>query len=174
MDSILKAFNNIILPLIAGVLLGTLVSAGLRQHYQARAALFPHGQSLSDTVNIQGNPVVIQQSRGGRVDQFDAEIAYIRSTGKQVILDGYCASACTMILSVPTLCATDRALLGFHKAWQPGPGPGGHIEAPQGTAMMKAKWRPYVFQWLRHVGGLTADIKWMGPQDIYRMVPRCG
>jgi hypothetical protein len=165
------------LAIAIGLLLGLLVyAAGLVAFtdvmpHQPHGALHPHGQSLSDTVNLYADPIVINQSMGGRIDQFDAEINYIIRSGKHVVLDGFCASACTMILAVPNLCATDRALLGFHMAYNMTPW--GHTPNAQGTYMMKRRWRPYVSQWLRRVGGLTPDIKTMGPADIYRMVPRC-
>src|SRR5262249_22209534 len=127
-------------------------------------ALEPLGQTLSDTVDLSANPIVINQSLGGRIDQFEVEIDHIARTGQRVVLDGFCASACTMILAVPTLCATDRALLGFHEAYSVGIG--GKTPAPAGTAEMARHWRPYVFNWLRRVGGLTPNIKVMGPADI--------
>jgi hypothetical protein len=40
-----------------------------------------------------------------------------------VIIDGFCASACTIVLgTVPhdKICVTFRAKLGFHAAWDPG------------------------------------------------------
>lgn len=157
------------LALIAGALLGLiLLAVGINRSH---GALEPLAQSLEDTVNINGPTVVIRNSMGGRIDVFAQEFAYIKATHKQVILDGPCASACTMVLSVPNLCATDNAMLGFHQAWMPGPY--GHQPAPQGTRMMSQRWRPYVFRWLKAVGGLAMDVKWMGPQDIYKMVPRC-
>lgn len=169
-------WNEAILTRIAASLVGALIGALMA--YALHQSLHPRpvgaltlGQSLQDTVNLNTNPIVIRQSLGGRIDAFAEEIGHIIATRQTVILDGFCASACTMVLRVRNLCATDRALLGFHEAWVPGPG--GHIVNPEGTREMAAFWRPYVFTWLRRVGGITPDIKVMGPADIYRMVPRC-
>jgi len=67
--------------------------------------------------------VRIEQDRGGRIGAYVDKYQGLRSSGEMVIIDGFCVSACTIVLgSVPhdKICVTSRAKLGFHAAWNPG------------------------------------------------------
>src|SRR6266403_197246 len=102
-------------------------------------------QSLSSTVNTNSNPVIIQYSPGGRIDQFEGELRQIAARGQQVIVNGECTSACTMVLGIiprDRLCATDRANFGFHQAFSPTMW--GKQPNAQGTRQMSQYWPRYV------------------------------
>ncbi|MBN9002295.1 MAG: hypothetical protein J0H75_09610, partial [Rhizobiales bacterium] len=67
--------------------------------------------------------VRIAEDRGGRIGTYVDKYESLRSSGEQVVIDGLCASACTIILgAVPSsrICVTSRAALGFHAAWDVG------------------------------------------------------
>jgi len=64
--------------------------------------------------------VRIADDRGGRIGTYVNKYQGLRSTGDSVVIDGLCASACTIVLgAVPheKICVTSRATLGFHAAW---------------------------------------------------------
>src|SRR6201997_4868866 len=62
----------------------------------------------------------ITRDHGGDLEQYKAAYARLRDAKEQVILDGICNSACTLVLGIVPLqriCATPRASLGFHEAY---------------------------------------------------------
>src|SRR5437868_9452795 len=64
--------------------------------------------------------VRIADDRGGRIGTYVNKYQGLRSSGETVIIDGLCASACTIVLgAVPhdRICVTPHATLGFHAAW---------------------------------------------------------
>jgi hypothetical protein len=64
--------------------------------------------------------VRIAEDRGGRIGTYVDKYQGLRSSGETVIIDGLCASACTIVLgAVPhdRICVTSHANLGFHAAW---------------------------------------------------------
>jgi len=64
--------------------------------------------------------VLITEDRGGRIGAYMDKYQGLRSSGETVVIDGFCASACTIILAaVPhdKICVTSYANLGFHAAW---------------------------------------------------------
>src|SRR6266850_1909327 len=63
--------------------------------------------------------VLISGDNGGRIDTYLNKFEMVRASGEQVVIDGPCLSACTLVLSaVPRdrICITRRAILGFHAA----------------------------------------------------------
>ena len=88
--------------LICGLRLSLAVAAVLAALISPAAA-FPDGNT---------RPVVVTSDPGGRVDYRAAEISRFMTAGRSVIIDGHCASACTMYLAIG--CVTPRASLVFH------------------------------------------------------------
>jgi hypothetical protein len=67
------------------------------------------GQAFAD--------VRIYSSPGGNVASYLTFFSQVKRSGEQVIIDGPCYSACTLVLStIPRarVCVTRRAVLGFH------------------------------------------------------------
>jgi hypothetical protein len=63
--------------------------------------------------------VVITDDGGGIITEFEQRYAALKAAGERVIIDGTCASACTLFLNitpVADVCITPRARLGFHSA----------------------------------------------------------
>src|SRR5260370_35664000 len=68
--------------------------------------------------------VRIYDDRGGQIGEYLAKFQALRMSGEQGVIDGACASACTMLLgTIPRnrICVTPRAVLEFHAAWDPTP-----------------------------------------------------
>src|SRR5688500_5233554 len=66
--------------------------------------------------------MIITADPGGPISHYEHRYASVRATGENVVIDGACFSACTLVLGlVPPerICVTPRARLGFHAAWFP-------------------------------------------------------
>jgi hypothetical protein len=64
--------------------------------------------------------VRIAHDRGGQIGRYVDRYEQLRASGQTIIIDGLCASACTIVLAtIPgeKICVTDRANLAFHAAW---------------------------------------------------------
>jgi len=62
--------------------------------------------------------IVIGRDNGGVVRAYQAKVQALHSSGERVVIDGVCASACTLHLNLPRnqICATRRAVFVFHSA----------------------------------------------------------
>ena len=61
--------------------------------------------------------VRIADDRGGRIGTYIDKYQNLRNSNESIIIDGLCASACTIVLgsvSPDRICVTSRANLGFH------------------------------------------------------------
>jgi hypothetical protein len=66
------------------------------------------------------SPLFIHYDSGGQIGSYLSKYNAIRMSGQHVVIDGTCASACTLLLgSVPRnrICVTKNAVLAFHSAW---------------------------------------------------------
>src|SRR5690242_2943550 len=64
--------------------------------------------------------VRIADDRGGQIGEYLYRYSELRASGQTVIIDGLCASACTILLSAIShdkICVTSNATLGFHAAF---------------------------------------------------------
>lgn len=118
----------------------------------------------------------ITADNGGRMGDYTARFLQLRQSGERVVIDGVCLSACTMVLGlVPRdrICATGRAVLGFHAAWQPD-GNGGRITSPPATEALMRTYPPSVRAWIARRGGLTPKMIFMRGSALAAIVAPCG
>src|SRR6476620_6222917 len=100
----------------------------------------------------------ILASPGGQVGPFVDLFERVRASGEQVVIDGPCLSACTLVLSmVPTdrICVTRRAVLGFHAA-RSIDRRGRLYAEPEASELVLQAYPAPVRGWIRHRGGLRA------------------
>ena len=74
----------------------------------------------------------------------------LRNSGEAVIIDGLCASACTIVLgAIPRdrICVTSHANLGFHAAWDFGAN-GRAITNPEATQMLYSMYPSVIRRWI--------------------------
>src|SRR6202049_2575587 len=93
----------------------------------------------------------------GRIGTYVDRYQDLRSSGETVIIDGLCASACTIVLgAVPhdKICVTSNANLGFHAAWDFGAN-GRAVTNPEATQMLYSMYPSAVRHWISQRGGLT-------------------
>jgi hypothetical protein len=105
----------------------------------------------------------ITRDTGGHVEVYRARYEQVRDSGKRVVIDGVCNSACTMVLGIvprERICVTPRASLGFHQAYYDTSHTFGiKVTSAEGTSELMSAYPPEVKAWIRRNGGLTADMK---------------
>jgi len=119
--------------------------------------------------------VRIADDRGGRIGTYVDKYQSIRSSGDTVVIDGLCASACTIVLgAVPhdRICVTSRASLGFHAAWDPGAG-GRPVTNVEATHMLYKMYPTSIRRWIARRGGLTPHMIFLRGHQLTSMYKPC-
>lgn len=119
--------------------------------------------------------VRISDDRGGRIGTYVDKYQGLRTSGETVVIDGLCASACTIVLgAVPhdKICVTPRANLGFHAAWDFGSN-GRAITNPEATQMLYAMYPSQVKRWISKRGGLTRNMIFLRGRQLMGMYKPC-
>ena len=119
--------------------------------------------------------VRIGEDRGGRIGTYVDKYQDLRSSGESVIIDGLCASACTIVLgAVPhdKICVTSHANLGFHAAWDFGTN--GHaVTNPEATQMLYSMYPSAIKHWIAARGGLTPRMIFLRGKQLEAMYRPC-
>jgi hypothetical protein len=119
--------------------------------------------------------VRIADDRGGRIGTYVDKYQGLRSSGETVIIDGLCASACTIVLgAIPhdKICVTSHATLGFHAAWDFGTN-GRAITNPEATQMLYSMYPSAVKRWIAARGGLTPHMIFLRGRELQALYKPC-
>jgi hypothetical protein len=119
--------------------------------------------------------VRIANDRGGQIGPYMDRLTTLRSSGDQVIIDGPCLSACTLVLGViprERICVTRRARLGFHAAWRPDHG-GRPVFSRAGTQMLMDTYPNSIRGWIASRGGLTPKMIYLQGAQLRAMYTPC-
>jgi hypothetical protein len=119
--------------------------------------------------------VRIADDHGGRIGKYLNKYEGLRSSGEAVIIDGLCASACTIVLgAIPRdkICVTSHATLGFHAAWDFGAN-GRAIANPGATQTLYSMYPSQVQRWIAARGGLTPHIMFLRGRELRAMYRTC-
>ena len=119
--------------------------------------------------------VRIADDRGGRIGTYVDKYQGLRNSGEAVIIDGLCASACTIVLgAIPRdkICVTSHAMLGFHAAWDFGAN-GRAITNPEATQMLFSMYPTAVRRWISARGGLTPHMIFLRGRELQSMYKPC-
>jgi hypothetical protein len=117
----------------------------------------------------------IRQDRGGRIGAYVDKYKGLRSSGEMVIIDGFCLSACTIVLgSVPRdkICVTSRAKLGFHAAWNPASN-GRKIIDAEATQNLYSMYPSEVRRWIDQRGGLSPHMIFLSGRELGAIYRPC-
>jgi hypothetical protein len=117
----------------------------------------------------------ISEDRGGQLGPYLQRLAALRSSGEQVVIDGRCLSACTMVLGViprDHICVTPRAQLGFHAAWRPDE-TGRQVTSLEGTQLLMDNYPQQVREWIARRGGLSPRMVYLSGGELASMYPTC-
>jgi hypothetical protein len=119
--------------------------------------------------------VRIADDRGGMIGTYLDKYQNLRASGKTVMIDGLCASACTIVLgAVPhdRICVTSRANLGFHAAWDFG-AKGREVTNPDATQMLYSMYPSPVRRWIAARGGLKPQMIFLRGKQLMSMYRPC-
>jgi len=119
--------------------------------------------------------VRISDDRGGRIGTYVDKYQDLRSSGETVVIDGLCASACTIVLgAIPhdRICVTSHATLGFHAAWDFGAN-GRAVTNPEATRMLYSMYPTAVRRWIARRGGLTPHMIFLHGRELQSMYRPC-
>jgi hypothetical protein len=119
--------------------------------------------------------VRIADDRGGRIGTYVDKYQDLRTSGQTVIIDGLCASACTIVLgAVPhdKICVTSNANLAFHAAWDFGEN-GRAITNPEATRLLYSMYPSAVRRWIAQRGGLTPHMLFLRGKQLMTMYKPC-
>ncbi len=119
--------------------------------------------------------VRIADDRGGRIGTYVDKYEDLRQSGDTVIIDGLCASACTIVLgAIPhdRICVTSHATLGFHAAWDFGSN-GQAVTNSEATQMLYAMYPSQVRRWISQRGGLTPHMIFLRGRQLQAMYKPC-
>jgi hypothetical protein len=117
----------------------------------------------------------ISHDPGGRIIDYVDRFLQARTSGEHVIVDGACLSACTLVVGMlprDKVCATPRAVLGFHAAWRPTPW--GISNSAVATRAMLNVYPANLRSWIGHHGGLTPRMIFLRGRELASIVPTCG
>lgn len=116
----------------------------------------------------------ILDDSGGRIGSYLTRYEALRKSGQRVMIDGTCASACTLLLGlIPhnRICVTPRAVLAFHAAWDPSL-TGAQTNAA-GTKYLWSRYPDGVRRWIARHGGLRSQTIYLGGRELTAMFPSC-
>ena len=137
-----------------------------------------------------GSVYTIKDDKGGSVDHYRQLYASLKEAKATIVIDGVCASACGLVFSLVgqnKMCATDKAMAGFHKASVRSSLTGALLDAEIFRAMADqttielftalplsmqqivplADW-PDVYE-----GASARDAVWIGPQQMQQILGKC-
>jgi hypothetical protein len=118
----------------------------------------------------------ISEDRGGQIGRYLQAFAAVRSSGENVVIDGNCLSACTLVLGIvprERVCATQNARFGFHAAWMPDRD-GRPVTSALGTQALWDIYPASVRRWIKRHGGLSRKMIYLQGRDLSGIVASCG
>jgi hypothetical protein len=131
--------------------------------------------ALAETKGATWASVRITSDSGGAIGAYLQRFESLRRSGENVIIDGPCLSACTLVLgTIPRdhLCVTSRARLGFHTAWRFNES-GLPVVSPDGTELLMSNYPAPIRDWIYRRGGLSPHLMYLTGRELASMYPAC-
>jgi hypothetical protein len=119
--------------------------------------------------------VRITNDRGGQIGRYVDRYEKLRASGQAIIIDGLCASACTIVLgTIPysKICVTPNAEFAFHAAWDFGRR-GRVIPNPEATKDLFSMYPSQVRRWIASRGGLSPRTIFLRGRQLAAMYRPC-
>jgi hypothetical protein len=119
--------------------------------------------------------VRIANDRGGHIGRYVDRYEKLRESRETIIIDGLCASACTIVLgTIPSnrICVTPNANLAFHAAWVFGDR-GRAIPNAAATSDLFSMYPLQVRRWIVGHGGLTQRMIFLRGRQLTAMYRPC-
>jgi hypothetical protein len=118
---------------------------------------------------------VLKNDNGGFMHVYARRYRTVARTYKRVVIDGDCASACTLVLSyvpIERICVTRRARLGFHSPSEE-TDDGKWVISEAGTRQMTRMYPKPIQAWLAKKGGLKPDMIYLRGAELQKYLKRC-
>jgi hypothetical protein len=164
------------MPLYDWLLTSLRASRGCFRLYRLLAAVIALAPAAYVAAsNPAAATVRIADDRGGNIGEYWSRFTALRDTKEQVIIDGICSSACTMVLGIvprDRICVTDNATLGFHAAYRPG-FLGSRIVNEPATRTLMSIYPDAVRQWLARNGGLGTETIYLSGPELFALFRKC-
>ena len=126
--------------------------------------------TLNNSAQAAGSVVHISSNSGGRIGEFMARVDQYRTERVLVKFDGYCDSACTLLLALPksSSCVNTGAVFRFHAP----------MAASAGTSLaakhfLMAQYPGWVRNWIASNHGLTSTLISMDYRYASRFMRTC-
>jgi hypothetical protein len=139
------------------------------------AAIVAAPMACGAFLNSAAATVRIADDRGGNIGEYWSRFVALRDAKEQVIIDGICSSACTMVLGIvprDRICVTDNARLGFHAAYRPG-FLGVRIVNVPATRTLMSIYPDAIRQWLARNGGLGPETIYLSGPELFALYRKC-
>ena len=117
----------------------------------------------------------IANDRGGQIGRYVERYEQLRASGQTVVIDGLCASSCTILLgAIPheRICVTQKANLAFHAAWDFG-SRGRAITNLGATRMLYSMYPSQIRHWITNRGGLSPRMMFLRGRQLEAMYRPC-
>ena len=140
------------------------------------AALLLVAAATAVSASSASATILISADRGGLISDYAAKFLNARDSGEQVVIDGACLSACTLVVGmVPRdkVCATPKAVLGFHSAWRPMAG-GRRVTSTVASQAMLDVYPSDLRKWISQRGGLSPKMIFLYGRELNEIIPPCG
>jgi hypothetical protein len=95
---------------------------------------------------------------GGEVSSYIAKYQELRASGQNVVIDGPCLSACTLLVGIipkERICVTKQAVLGFHAASYYDDASRSLVPTRAGSRVVMRLYPVTIRDWIQRHGGLT-------------------
>jgi hypothetical protein len=140
------------------------------------ALLLAAAAAVTLTASSASAMILISADRGGLISDYAERFLSARASGEQVVIDGACLSACTLVVGMlprDKVCATPKAVLGFHSAWRP-TGDGRRVSSVSASQAMMEVYPEELRRWIARRGGLTPKMIFLQGRELAQIVPPCG
>jgi hypothetical protein len=130
---------------------------------------------LASTTPMASVPAVrISNDDGGNIGVYWERFMAVRKAGEQVVIDGTCSSACTMVLGIVShdrICVTANARLGFHAAyrgflWY-------RVTNDPATRTLMAIYPEPIRHWIDRHGGLSGNMIYLSGSQLFALYRKC-
>jgi hypothetical protein len=141
-----------------------------------RAAAFIVALALLPAHSYAGGRTIhIRHDTGGDVALYRIKAQVATDLGIRIVIDGLCASACTLLTGVPRdqVCVTGRARLHFHRARLARPVKHGGALLREINDAIFENYPPGIRRWIRRHGGLSDRMLKMPPSEVARHFRPC-
>jgi len=120
--------------------------------------------------------VRIVNDPGGEVAAYVKKYEQLRDSGQQVVIDGPCLSACTLLTGIipkDRICITKRAMLGFHAASYYDDVSRSFVPTRSGSRVVMKLYPEEIRSWIERHGGLTPRLLQLRGKELAELYNAC-